>query len=311
MKKAICFTIIFILYSCSLFAVSGSSFEFLKTHFGARAAAMGGAYIGGEKDLIAMGYNPAGLVGIEKKQAAFSYLDYFADFKGGLAAYGQTLPNQQAFAVSMAYMSYGSIERTDITGMSDGSFSPGDFLIGAAYAGKNKLGIQYGVTAKYVHSQIDNFSAAAIALDAGLLYQIPVHRMNVGMSITNLGQALSAYNDEKENLPLAYRVGFSKTLAHLPLTLHFHLMRYNFQKSDLLGGLYWALGGEFQLSEVTFLRWGYNSIGNEQKTDSDVDRFTGISFGFGTKINRFIIDYAFTYHGVLGSTNQFTIQMTI
>jgi len=311
MKRIMLLIFPMLFFSRILQADSGTGFEFLKTHFGARAAAMGGAYVGGEKDMIAAGYNPAGLTGLDERKVVFSYLDYFADFKGGLISYGQKLQNEQAVLFSAAYMNYGAIERTDITGISHGSFYPGDILFSATFAGMTGPGIRYGVSAKYIRSQIDHFSADAMAMDAGLLYRIENQRINIGLSITNLGQALSAFQHEKEKLPLAYRMGLSKTLAHLPLTLHFHFLRYQFQESDIFGGLYWAIGGEFQLSNVTFLRWGYNSVGNEQKADSDVDRFAGISFGFGTRIRRFIIDYALSYHGVLGSTNQFTIQLII
>ncbi|MBN2103617.1 PorV/PorQ family protein [bacterium] len=311
MKATIYSTMIFAFCASILFASENSSFEFLKTSFGARAAAMGGAFAGAQQDLISIGYNPAGLLGIKSKKAAFSYLDYFADFKGGFTAYGQQLSNDRSVAFSISYMSYGTIERTDVTGRSSGSFTPGDFLVSAAYAAKSDMGIRYGITAKFIQSQIDRYKANALAVDAGLLYRIETQQMNVGISINNLGQAMSAYHQTKENLPLAYRAGLSKTLAHLPLTLQFQFMRYQFQESDIFGGLYWALGGEFQLSQVTFLRWGYNSVGNEQKADSDIDRFSGISFGFGTQFQRFVIDYAFSYHGILGGTNQFTIQMIL
>jgi len=310
MKTYTIHTAIFIILSSLLTASPNSSFEFLKTNFGARANAMGGAFTGSQQDLMALMYNPAGLLGIKDRKAAFSYLDYFIDLKGGLTVYGQPLSNEQAVAFSMAFMSYGAIDKTDITGQSMGSFTPGDFLISAAYAGQSRLDIQYGIAAKFIQSQIDHFQSNALAFDAGLLYRIETQQMDVGIRISNAGLALSAYHEEKENLPTAYHVGVSKSLAHLPLTIQFQLTRYQFQESDLFGGLYWALGGEFQLGGVSFLRWGYNSIGNEQKADSDIDRFTGVSFGFGTQVNRFIIDYAFSYHGVLGSTSQFTVQIT-
>lgn len=312
MKKFICLTGFSLLINISLNASTGSGFEFLKTHFGARAAAMGGAYVASMHDLNAIGYNPAGLTGITNKKITVSYLDGFVDFQQGMVSYGQDLDNHRIIAASVAYMNYGSIERTEeYTGKNIGSFSPSDFQVNLSYADQSELGICYGVTAKYIRSQIDQYNADAIAVDGGLLYCIENQKMNIGLSITNLGQALSAFKQVKENLPLTYRAGFSKTLAHLPLTLFFNLYRYQFQESDLVAGLYWALGGEFQLSEKTFLRWGYNSIGHEQNMNSDQDRFAGISFGFGTQIKKFVIDYALSYHGVIGSNNQFTIQFML
>jgi hypothetical protein len=300
----------FLLYGM-INASSGSGFEFLRTSTGARPMAMGDAYVGGYGDASVIGYNPAGLAGLKNHTALFTYLNHYADFQGGYVGYGRVLSENRILAAGIAYMNYGRMEWTDITGANTGSSSPGDFLFQASYAGTTEKGICYGISAKYIRSQIEQYSADAMAVDAGLFYRIEKEKMNIGLSVTNLGRSLTAYIHEKENLPLAYRLGLTKTLAHLPLTLYFQLTRYQFQESDLLGGLYWALGGEFQISERFNLRWGYNSIGREQKVWSDKDRFTGISLGFGTAVNRFIIDYAAAFHGVLGSTHQFTVYMTL
>jgi hypothetical protein len=299
-----------LIFSIPILASSNAGFEFLKTNFGARAAAMGGAFIG-EGDLIALNYNPAGLYGLGQKQVVFSYLDYFVDFQGGVIEYGYPLSDHRILAGSLAYLSYGNIDETDVTGVKTGSFTPMDFSLGVSYAASSSYGIRYGISGKYIRSQIQQFTSDAVCFDAGMMVRIEKQMMNIGFTIRNLGQTLTAYRDQKEKLPLVYQAGVSKTLAHLPLTLHLSLQRFHFQESELPGGFYWSLGGEFKLSQSTFLRWGYHSIGQEQKVESDKDRFTGISAGFGTQINRFIIDYALSLHGVLGNTNQFTVQMML
>ena len=296
--------------SLPLLASSEAGFEFLKTNFGARAAAMGGAFIE-EGDLTALNYNPAGLYGLGQRKIVFSYLDYFVDFQGGVIEYGHPLPDNRILAIALTYMSYGNIDETDVTGTKTGSFTPMDYCFDASYAGLTSYGIRYGISGKYIRSQIQQFASDAICLDAGLMVRIEKQMMNIGLSIHHLGQSLTAFKDNKEKLPLVYQAGISKTMAHLPLTLHFSLQRFQFQKSQQAGGFYWSLGGEFKLSQSTFLRWGYNSVGQEQKAESDKDRFTGISAGFGTRINRFMIDYAISLHGVLGNTNQFTVQMML
>jgi hypothetical protein len=310
MKRCLIRIVIGMIFSIPMLASSEAGFEFLKTNFGARAAAMGGAFIS-EGDLIAINYNPAGLYGLEQKKVVFSYLDYFVDFQGGVIEFGYPLSDHRILAGSLAYMSYGNIDETDVTGTKTGSFTPMDFSLGISYAASASYGIRYGISGKYIRSQIQQFMSDAICLDAGLMVRIEKQMMNIGLTIHNLGQTLTAYRDEKEKLPLVYQAGVSKSLAHLPLTLHFCLQRYHFQESELFGGLYWSLGGEFKLSQSTFLRWGYHSVGQEQKAESDKDRFTGISAGFGTQINRFMIDYAISLHGVLGNTNQFTVQMML
>ncbi|MBN1780604.1 PorV/PorQ family protein [bacterium] len=312
MIKRLLFPAIIFMSAGQVYASRGSGFEFLKTSFGARPAAMGGAFICGDGDLSSMSTNPAGVAGLQRNTAVFTYMNTFADFQTGNAAYGHVFRGQHILGISMAYMNYGSMDWTDAyTGEVTGSSAPGDFLIQAAYARRASHGFSYGVSAKYIRSQIQNYSADAVAMDAGLLYHIEKQQMNLGLSVTNLGKSTSAFIRVKENLPLACRAGLSKTLAHLPLTLHLQLLRYQYQESDMLLGMYWALGGEFKISERSFLRWGYDSIGQEQKVDSDKDRFTGISLGFGTMIRQIAIDYAVSFHGVLGSIHQFTVYMTL
>ena len=283
-----------------------SGFEFLRTSLHARPAAMGNAFEGSVGDLSSVAYNPAGLSGVNRKSVLFTYLDYFADFKAGSIVYGLPRTDGSVIGLSAAYMSYGEMKWTDIRGEVTGSSAPGDLLISASYARPWSEAISYGISLKYIRSQIDQYNADAVATDIGAVLQMHGD-LNIGISARNLGVAISGFIDEKEKLPASISGGCSKTLAHLPLTLHFHLLRYLYHESDQLLGLYWTVGGEFKLSESVFFRWGYNSIGEEQKVGTDSERLTGISLGFGFMLSRFRIDYAFGNHGVLETTHRFTL----
>ena len=144
-------------------------------------------------------------------------------------------------------------------------------------------------------------------MDLGLLYRIPSQDLDVGVAVQNVGRSIDAFIDTHEKLPMTYRLGCSKRLAHLPLLLSFNLIRYAYHESDLFGGLYWALGGEFTITDYLFLRWGYNSRGQEEKMGSGNDWFTGASLGLGIRYGRYGLDYGYGSYGVLGSMNQLTL----
>jgi hypothetical protein len=288
-----------------------SGFEFLRTDIGGRPAAMGGAFTAVTGDLYGIRYNPASLVDIQDK-ASFTFLDHLLDMHSGFLAVNlSSLTGKGSLALSVAYTSYGELKKTDIQGTELGSFSPFDMLVSATYGLVILPELRFGVTAEFLHSKIDTYSASALSADAGLIYRIPSQDLNIGLAIQNMGTALQAFVDEKEKLPLAYRLGISKRLAHLPLLLDFDVIRYAYDESDLFGGLYWALGGEFTLSEHLLLRWGYNSRGQEENVGAASDRLSGISLGLGIRWRRFGIDYGYCDHGALGSMNHFSITMAL
>jgi hypothetical protein len=118
---------------------------------------------------------------------------------------------------------------------------------------------------------------------------------------------MKAFIDEREKLPITYRLGVSKGLAHLPLLLNFNLIKYHYDDSKLSLGLYWAIGGEFTITDNFFIRWGYHSRGSEEKVGNNSDRFAGVSLGFGLFLQRYRLDYGFSSFGALGSMNTFTL----
>jgi hypothetical protein len=67
--------------------------------------------------------------------------------------------------------------------------------------------------------------------------------------------------------------------------------------------MYWALGGEFTLSQALMLRVGYNSRGVEEKAGLD-DRFSGLTGGLGIEFQRIRFDLSFENQGALGSRGQ-------
>ena len=72
-----------------------------------------------------------------------------------------------------------------------------------------------------------------------------------------------------------------------------------------------ALGSEFTLSEFLKLRFGYNTIGIDQRVGLDRDTLAGFALGFGVFWRRLTFDYALTSQGEVGFLNRVTIGSTL
>ena len=286
-----------------------SGFDFLRIETGARAVGMGGAFTAMLVDIHGLAYNPVSLVGVRDMESGFTYLNYFAGMNAGFVGLNKTMEGIGHFGIGVFYINYGEMRRTDVAGNDLGAFYPADFAITAAYADSLSFGLRFGASIRYIQSKIDEYASRALAVDLGLIYRIESQDLNIGIGVSNLGSTVDAFLDERERLPTAYRLGVSKRLAHLPLLLNLDLIKYQHEESDLFWGLYWALGGEFTITENFFLRWGYNSRGKENKVGNDSDRFAGVSLGFGIRYGKYQLDYGFSSFGAVGNMNTFTVMI--
>jgi len=277
-----------------------AGFDVLTWDTGARASAMGSSVAGLRADLQVLAYNPASLYGIPDGQLSFSYQRRFADIQGGMLA-GSKQMLGYTFALSLRYANYGEMRRTDVLMNDLGRFSPGDMVLGLSVADSLSFGLIWGVTAQYVHSSYDGYTASAACLDFGFQYPVSAQAMVIGASVTHLGVALDAFIDDKEKLPTTVRVGMAKQLAHLPLLFNVNLIRYMDHESGHLAGFYWSLGGEFTLSESLYFRFGYHSRGREQRVTENQSRLAGLSFGLGLELSHLTVDVGYGLYGALGT----------
>ncbi len=275
-------------------------FEFLRTFVGARPAAMAGAFIAVPGDIHNIVYNPAGLAALSERQGTVSYLNHLLDFQSGFMAYAQPLYNG-TIALGLNFMNYGQFERMDDTGIKLGEFGANSFVFAVSYSQMIKQGLSLGASGKYIRFQIDDLTETAVAADVGINYSIESHKLNIGFGIFNFGKTTSAFVQTKDELPLNFQLGASKELEHLPLFVSGALVLYKGESLDF------RLGGEFTLSEPLLLRFGYNSVGQEQKVDTGKDNLAGFSIGLGFKLSTLNFDYSFSSFGEVGALNRITI----
>lgn len=294
----------FFLFATSVFAADPIGFAFLRTPVGARPAAMGASFLAVSRDPHAIYYNPAGLANVPTRTGAFGYLNHVLDIQSFFGAYVHPHAHG-SYGFAINYADYGEFTRMNEFGEENGSFGANTAVAYLSYSYLRAEKLQLGVNLKLIRAQLDKFTADAVALDFGFIYQSSfTGNLTLAGGIFNLGKERSAFIKTKERLPLNFQLGVAKRLAHLPFMYSLTLLKY------IEEDLRFRAGGEFTLSKGLFMRLGYDSVRGDQKVGTDADRFAGLSFGLGLTIHDYLLDYSLSSFGEVGSLNRLTFTMT-
>ncbi len=287
-----------------------SGFEFLRTEFNPRISAMSGAYLTIRGDGNGMFINPAGNAYTTQRQFFFNYSNYLLDINGGSAGYVHPLPRWGRLTAGVQYMDYGSFIQTDESAEPTGqTFTAQDFAVSVGLADTLGQGFSYGVNTKLIFSKYEQYTAAAYALDFGLLYAAPFEKdLMFAATLTNVGYNFNYYASRKETLPLSLRLGISKKLEHLPLEISLVLNDLNLSTDNVWDHFRrFAIGGEFRMSSRLRLRMGYDNDIHRGQSGITNQKFAGVSAGIGIYTKRFRFDYAYTNMSALGNIHRFGI----
>jgi hypothetical protein len=303
-------------FSTFLAHASGTSgFEFLRTDFSPRSSAMAGSYVAMRSDMNGLFHNPAGLASAEERQVMVNYLGHILSINGGSVGFSQQIENIGRISGAIIYFDYGNFKETDEFSVSTGrNFGASDLALAVSFSDYLEDRFAYGVTLKYAHSNIDVFSANAIAFDFGLIYEAPFQDdMFFGFSMLNVGSALGAFQTTDESLPLSINFGVSKKLEHLPLVLNLNLNNLNEVENTILDRIEkFSIGGEFTLSSKLRLRLGYDNTLHKDLETSTGAGFSGVSLGLGfVAWDNFRFDYSYSSWGDLGGLNRIGISGTL
>lgn len=304
-----------------------SAYSFLKIGVGAKAQAMGGAYVALSDDITSLHSNPAGLTAtvynfklpkdyyyeedsedaeVEAKQIEFrqnrfmaTYISYLVDFQSGFLGYARKLNDLSSFGISLQYEDYGSFDRLNSAGENLGTFGAYDMALGLTYSKRFTKELSLGITGKFIMEKIDSLSSDAMALDVGGLYRFDDGRTSVGFAVRNFGSQLSGMTDaHKDALPFLADVGMSHSLRGMPLTVDADLTI----PTD--NNVYFSIGGQFEAFDPFFIRVGWSSIGQDYKTGADNDVFGGFAGGFGYHYQDYAIDYAYSSYADVGNVHR-------
>lgn len=272
---------------------------FLKLGTGARATALGGAYTALGDDASAIGWNPAGLARIEKREAAASHAELVERTRLDFAAYAHPT-DKGTFAVGLLYLSHGSFDGRDSAGRPTGAVTASDSALALAYARKTDFA-DVGVSAKVITSHIAEAQAQTIALDLGVRRQIAEvkgGKVFAAAAVRNAGAGLK-YSTQRTDLPLQLAAGGAWVSERGALGI-------DVVNGPRGSGTDVAFGGEYRVVKGFTFRAGYGTAGLIAG-GSGFDAMRGLSFGLGLKYERVSFDYAVTPSGDLGQAHRFGV----
>jgi len=275
--------------------------QFLKLGAGARATAMGSSSAGLSGDSTDIYWNPAGLNAITGKGSlSVMNASWFEGISYDWASFAMPYKNWGVFGIAAQYLSYGSIDQLDTTGLQTGSFSPTDMCVSLSYARKFK-GIDLGANVKYVSLKILD-TAAAYAVDLGAQYKaknLLNNKLTLGCAVQNMGTQIK-FIDQSDPLPFNIKVGGAYEIKSNWLAV----LDVN---APIDNAVFAGAGTEYvyRVKEKIDLigRAGYNT------ENIQTGGMNGVTAGIGVRYAGYCLDYAFVPYGDLGNTQRISLSI--
>ncbi len=277
-----------------------------------RTAALAGSFVAANDDPNVLFYNPAAIENLNGTPVSFSFLKHLLDINSASLVGSYEFEDVGRFGGGIQFIDYGSFDKTDEYGNVNGDFGAMEMLLVVGYSNQLSENLYYGANAKFIYSAISDVSSTGAAFDVGLNYVIPDSKWSFGLSIQNIGAQISKYGEETENLPLDIRIGLAKELQHLPLKYYVSLNRLNDDSDEFIDRLKnVSVGGEFKLSKVVRIRMGYDNIKREELKLGTSAGLAGFNFGLGFDVKGYLVDYAFSSMGSIGSLHRVGISTNL
>ncbi len=317
------------IFSKEVSKVGTTAMGFLNIDVGARAVAMGGAYVAVAQDASAIYWNPSGIARLNQFQAVFNHTKWIADINFNYMAVVAPLTGIGTIGVNATFLTMDEMERTTISNPegTGETFSAGNYAFGLSFARSLTDRFSVGFNFKYVNEKIRYASADGFAFDVGTLFTTQFNGLKIGMSISNYGtkvkmsgkDLLTQIDIDKQiegnnpninttlktdefNLPLMFRVGISmdvlKGLGNNNLILAVDALHPNDDVESL------NVGAEYIFNKMFALRAGYTSLFMK-------DAESGLSLGGGMHYKMrnaaLMIDYAYRDFGLLNAVHMFSL----
>lgn len=325
MKKLI--IVLVVVFSATIFTVPAHStikkvaqtgLQFLKVDVGARAAAMGGAFMMVGDGATAMFYNPAGMAMMQHSVDFFSSrTQWIADISYNALGVVKNLENWGTVGLSVIACDYGddiigTRVATTLAGYEKtGTVDVGAYAAGLTYArsltDKFTVGGQIKYASQHLGSSVLKEGGKAVknevsgfAYDFGTIFYPGFRSLRVGMSIRNFSGQFQ-YEDTPFQLPLTFTVSAAMDVLDFigehesPLLLAIDAVH----PRDYTERIH--LGGEYWYNNMIALRAGY-------KFNYDEEGFSaGIGFKHTIAGINMKLDYAYSNMDVFDSVNRFSI----
>ena len=277
----------------------------LKIGVGARAAAMGDAYVAIADDATAVYWNPAGIARLSGQTITLNHTAWPAEILFDQAAYVfgiKWIPGMFGVNVRALTMSRDKVRTTYLPDGTGETFDAGEWAYGLSYARSLTDKFSAGLSVNYVQTGLDDVTGKSTTFDFGTLYDIGVLGAKIGMSIQNIGSDMT-FIDESVKMPVFFRVGGSFSMlqqgeSRLLAAAEFTHPPDNSEKLNL--------GAEYSFRDYLFLRGGY-------KMNYDTE---GLTAGFGVKFPLTLVkssvarlDYAYSDLKYLSAAHRVSVNI--
>lgn len=273
------------------FGAAATRGAFLSRGAGARPAGLGSSFTAVADDASAMAWNPAGLGQLSSLSVVAQH--DFASEDIALSSLAIAVPvGEMVAGCSVAMVSYGTLEYRDASGAwtGEGSMTDGAVTQGWSFRNPAWLG-GLGWSGVAVEVIQEAMATALLGVSVGTL--VPFESgVTFGVSVLHLGPRVDG-----ATLPGAFRVG----TAYHTGPVH-GVMDLSYGLADHLTD--WGAGVEWRPVPQVSARAGWRQEGRGQ----GIGGARGITGGFGARLGRFRLDYAYVPFGDLVTTHRLSVE---
>lgn len=332
MSQKLLFYFLFLICSVTYGQIGGKyTYEFLNLVTSPRQAALGGKVITiYDEDVNQALFNPASINDEMHNRVSLNYGNYYQEVTYGTASYAYTYDQHiQTFQAGINYINYGKFDGYDENGLPTNSFTGSEIALSLGYAYNIPYtDIHLGANAKFIQSTLETYNSFGAAMDLGMVYIDEKNDVNWAVTLMNIGTQLTTYDGTREKLPFEIIAGVSQELEHVPLRWHFtleNLQQWNLAFSNPVRGET-SLDGSVTEEKVSFfnnalrhmifgaelfpkkafnIRLSYNFRRATELQIEEQRNFSGLSLGFGLKMNRLKFNYSYSKYTLAGNTSLF------
>ena len=300
--------------------VATSMLTFLKIGVGARAAALGEAFVPVADDATTLHWNPAGLADLTSRRAHVTHAEWPADIDYDNALYVQPGVLGGAVGVQIAAL------RTTLEFTSEAeplpqagrTFGYSDWLVGVGYARQFTDRFTLGVGAKYLREDLGSEVGGSVlhswSFDMGTVFRLPYRGFRVSMAWTNFGPEFHPPGGYPSAAPGAASdvryASFSPAsvfafgVALEPLVHEHYRVLTTLQFDHPADATELIKGGvELWIDDMLALRGGLNPRADTMRYAAGI----GLRGAFGGHVVH--VDYAYTDGEALGRIDRFSLEV--
>ena len=253
---------------------------------GARAVAMGGAYIASPSDASAVYWNPGGLDRLARKSFTLYYANLLADGQQQFLSYAHPTVNFGTIGLGVIRVGVSAIDEYDDRDIRQGSFPFAQTQFILSYGKQLPYNLAIGSSMKieqqdFILTGRPSAVATGVGMDIGITYQSNLfssflQNLSLGFIIQNAFPSTIQHN-ESVKTPRNFKVGMAAPIRIASGTSHL-LVNIDFEKGEGKSGKL-HFGTEYSYQGNAMIRFGING--------------KDLVYGFGAVINKYKIDYSY------------------